>query len=137
MKRVVETYWDDLDPTQEADERLFFTFDNESYAIDLTSEHVKELRDLLAPYLAAGPPTRFKAPGPPPNASTEWFKIADEARSQPGKWIEVAGSYTVQQAGGRAHAIKNGTLAAFRPPGSFDAKQENGGIFLRYRGDDQ
>ena len=47
---------DDLDGT-DADETVEFALDQQGYTIDLSEKNATELRELLAPYVAAGVPT--------------------------------------------------------------------------------
>ncbi|MFT4297429.1 MAG: Lsr2 family protein [Micropruina sp.] len=52
-QRIVYRLEDDLDNT-EAAETIVFGLDSVSYEIDLSEDNAAKLRDLLAPYLAAG-----------------------------------------------------------------------------------
>ena len=52
-QRIVYRLEDDLDNT-EAAETIVFGLDSVSYEIDLSDENAAKLRDLLAPYVAAG-----------------------------------------------------------------------------------
>lgn len=52
-QRIVYRLEDDLDNT-EAAETVTFGLDSVSYEIDLSDENAARLRDLLAPYVAAG-----------------------------------------------------------------------------------
>lgn len=52
-QRVVYRLEDDLD-NSEAAETVVFGIDSVSYEIDLSSDNASKLRDLLAPYVAAG-----------------------------------------------------------------------------------
>ncbi|GCD94412.1 MULTISPECIES: histone-like nucleoid-structuring protein Lsr2 [Embleya] len=50
-QRVVVSLHDDIDGS-EATETIRFGLDGKSYEIDLSEEHVQQMRDALAPYLA-------------------------------------------------------------------------------------
>lgn len=52
-QKVLYVLTDDLDQS-EAAETLSFGIDSNSYEIDLSSKNAQALRDLLAPYVAAG-----------------------------------------------------------------------------------
>ena len=52
-QRIVYRLEDDLD-SSEAAETIVFGIDSVSYEIDLSEENGQRLRDLLAPYVAAG-----------------------------------------------------------------------------------
>jgi hypothetical protein len=79
---------------------------------------------------------------PPPGRraqSEEWEAIAQELRSRPGQWAIVARGRSAET----ATRIKNGTLAAFRPAGTFEARttgrknasDQRCDIYARYVGD--
>ncbi|MFC1418458.1 histone-like nucleoid-structuring protein Lsr2 [Streptacidiphilus cavernicola] len=52
-QRVVVTLSDDIDGGT-AEETVHFAVDGKSYEIDLSARNAEKLRDLLAPYVAAG-----------------------------------------------------------------------------------
>lgn len=52
-KQTTVTLVDDIDGG-EADEHLEFSFEGRSYEIDLSAKNGGKLRDVLAPYIAAG-----------------------------------------------------------------------------------
>lgn len=75
MKRIKVEMFDDLDHQADetalvpADETLRLALDGQVVELDLTTVHAKELRELLAPYLAAGSPPDDqprKLASPPP-----------------------------------------------------------------------
>lgn len=56
MKKVTVQIVDDLSGSviSEGDGRsISFSFDDESFEIDLSNEHIEQFRDLLAPYITA------------------------------------------------------------------------------------
>jgi hypothetical protein len=52
-QRTVVSYIDDLDGESEAEGTVPFGIDGVDYEIDLSSENAEDLRDALAPYIAA------------------------------------------------------------------------------------
>lgn len=53
VKRIVETYVDDLDNTLSADETVLFALDGVERAIDLSEKNAEQLRKALKPYVTA------------------------------------------------------------------------------------
>lgn len=53
VKRIVETYVDDLDNNLSADETVSFALDGVERVIDLNEENAEQLRRALAPFVAA------------------------------------------------------------------------------------
>ena len=53
-QKTVVTFLDDLDGESEADGTVPFALDGVEYEIDLTKENAEDLRDIFAPYIAAG-----------------------------------------------------------------------------------
>lgn len=53
-QRVHIVLTDDIDKTIEADETLTFGLDGVTYEIDLAAKHAQQLREALAPFVAAG-----------------------------------------------------------------------------------
>jgi hypothetical protein len=58
-----------------ADETVVLAFDGKTRELDLTSEHAKELRDLIGPYLEAGHHPTPQASKPPPGVEREESSI--------------------------------------------------------------
>ncbi|MCC3299758.1 histone-like nucleoid-structuring protein Lsr2 [Arthrobacter caoxuetaonis] len=83
-QKIIVTLQDDLDGSQ-ADETIRFALEDVRYEIDLNSEHAKEMRDSLAPFIEAarkvqaarGPKPGRPAgqrQGPSPSDVREWAK---------------------------------------------------------------
>ena len=53
-QKTVVTFLDDLDGESEAEGTVPFTLDGVEYEIDLTKENAEDLREIFAPYIAAG-----------------------------------------------------------------------------------
>ena len=53
-QRVTTVLLDDLNLEQEAVQTVAFAVDGTAYEIDLSEEHARDLRDVLAPYVDAG-----------------------------------------------------------------------------------
>lgn len=53
-QKTVVTFLDDLDGESEADGTVRFALDGVEYEIDLTKENAEDLREIFAPYIAAG-----------------------------------------------------------------------------------
>ena len=71
-QRIVYRLEDDLDHS-EAAETIVFGLDSVSYEIDLSEGNAAKLRDLLAPYVAVGPPNGRQAQGSRPAACRRQF----------------------------------------------------------------
>ena len=83
MKKVMVQVVDDLtgDVIPDGDGRsVTFSFDGESFEIDLSDQHVAQLRDLLAPYIQAARPVGKKRAQPSPKSS-EVQMIRDWAKA--------------------------------------------------------
>lgn len=77
-----------------------------------------------------------------PRANQQLLDFANELRANPGRWalyptVPSSDSATSSNAAN----IRRGTLAAFRPPGAFEAVARTAGgirqIYVRYVGGDQ
>lgn len=53
-QKTVVTFLDDLDGESEAEGTVPFALDGVEYEIDLTRENAEDLREIFAPYIAAG-----------------------------------------------------------------------------------
>ncbi len=53
-QKTVVTFLDDLDGESEAEGTVPFALDGVEYEIDLTKENAEDLREIFAPYIAAG-----------------------------------------------------------------------------------
>ena len=53
-QKTVVTFLDDLDGESEAEGTVRFALDGFEYEIDLTKENAEDLREIFAPYIAAG-----------------------------------------------------------------------------------
>ena len=53
-QKTVVTFLDDLDGESEAEGTVPFALDGVEYEIDLTNENADHLREIFAPYIAAG-----------------------------------------------------------------------------------
>ena len=53
-QKTVVTFLDDLDGESEAEGTVGFALDGVEYEIDLTKENAEDLREIFAPYIAAG-----------------------------------------------------------------------------------
>jgi nucleoid-associated protein Lsr2 len=60
-QKTVVSFVDDLDGESEAEDTVPFALDGVEYEIDLTSENSEELREIFAPYIAAGRRTGGRA----------------------------------------------------------------------------
>lgn len=71
-------------------------------------------------------------PEPPPVVprGAFWPPVAKALRADPGVWYRIDGAPKTSTSD-----IRNGSPAAFAPPGSFDAKRSGGAIYLRYLGE--
>jgi hypothetical protein len=74
---------DDLDG-RPADETILFHCDGHSYEIDLCSEHAQQLREALAPFIAAARTTRRGAGAP--SALTQQQRAAREHNQSVRAW---------------------------------------------------
>lgn len=59
---------------------------------------------------------------------------AEEARSHPGVWFKLLSKDSEPKAWNTATQIRNGTRAAFRPAGSFEAAARGKDVLIRYVG---
>lgn len=53
MREVVIQLWDDLEHHRKADETIEFTFEGQTYTVDLCAENAEKLRSALKPYMVA------------------------------------------------------------------------------------
>lgn len=60
---------DDLDEQETAAETVQFSLGNHAYVIDLSEQHVKELHEALAPYIAHARPAARNATGTRPGGT--------------------------------------------------------------------
>ncbi|WP_405018149.1 hypothetical protein OHV05_15280 [Kitasatospora sp. NBC_00070] len=59
--------------------------------------------------------------GPPPPAETKHGRIAAALRDRPGEWAVVQRVASIGRAASAAQAIRSAKLAAYGPPGAFQA----------------
>lgn len=67
-----------------------------------------------------------------PKTVDRWAPVADACRARPGEWATP--DFHVRHARSMASLIKAGRLVAFRPAGSFEAKQVAGRLWIRFIG---
>lgn len=65
-----------------------------------------------------------------------WPKVAAELRDDPGEWRRVIG-FNPRSARAYGSHIRNGGLAAFNPPGAFEAEVRGDELWARYVGPHQ
>lgn len=73
-----------------------------------------------------------------PRRTAFWRAVAAQLREAPGRWALVCDEVEWNYAGGTAGQITGGRLAAFRPPGSFEAITRTAygyRVYARYIGD--
>jgi hypothetical protein len=88
-QKVSTVLIDDLDGS-EADTTVAFGLDGAHYEIDLTAGHASELRDILAPYVAAA----RRSPGNPSRRPNRGGRRASASESNPAEirdWAKTHG----------------------------------------------
>ncbi|MHA4776033.1 hypothetical protein L1085_016175 [Streptomyces sp. MSC1_001] len=66
-------------------------------------------------------------------------ETAAQLRERPGEWAHIFSMGSVTSATSRAYDIQNGRIAAYRPPGAFEARSRTADgtyrVYARYIGD--
>lgn len=80
-RRVIHELIDDLDG-ELADETVSFGLDGVQYTIDLSSKHAAELRDAMAPFVAAATKVGRTPPAPAPSRAGARVRPVLSARAE-------------------------------------------------------
>ena len=77
-------------------------------------------------------PLTWENPPAPIRHGGKWATEANELRENPGRWARLVELETRHKAAVLASQIKTGTLKAFRPGGSFDARSRGPAVWAVY-----
>lgn len=72
---------------------------------------------------------------PPPKSKVKWLDESGELRARPREWACIAERPSSVSAETMVTNIRRAILAAFSPPGAFDARYEDKKVWAVYLGD--